>query len=152
MHARSTKLLIALLLCAAALPAAGCERVLNYVTNSYTGPAPQKVDLVAETVIIRRISSDESSRIQRMFVDRERYLASDPHSIDRVVQVLPYEVLGAVSALNLQVGDRVRISTRYQGYAEAGDLGRFVPDWPFDKYHEYPIGEHVLTAVEKIAP
>lgn len=151
MYPHPKNLLLALLLCAAALPAAGCERVLNYVTNTYSGPAPQKVDLVAETVIVRRISTDESNRIQRMFVDRERYLASDPHSIDRVLQVLPHEVLDAVSALNLQVGDRVRISTRYQGYAEAGDLGRFVPNWPFDKYHEYLIGEHVLTAVEKIA-
>ena len=151
MHARSSKLLIALLLCAAALPAAGCEPILNYVTKSYTGAPPQKVDLVAETVIVRRISADDSGRIRRMYVDRERYLKSDPHSIDRVVKVLPHEVPDAVSALNLQAGDRIQISTRFQGYTEAGDLARFVPDWPYDKYDEYLLGEHVLTAVEKIA-
>lgn len=152
MNARYRKLLAALLVCATALPVAGCDPVLNFVTNSYTGVPPQKVDIVAETAIIRRLSNDESNRIQRMLLDRERYLASDPHNINRVVQVLPHEVLDAVSALHLRNGDRIRISTRYQGYAEAGDLGQFVPDWPFDKYNEYLLGEHVLTAVEKIAP
>jgi hypothetical protein len=151
MYPHRKNLLLALLLCAAALPSAGCEPIVNVVTKSYTGPLPQKVDLVAETVIIRQISNDESNRIQRMYVDRERYLKSEPHSIDRVVRVLTHEVLDVVIPLNLKVGDRIRISTRSQGYTESGDLARFVPDWPYDKYNEYLLGEHVLTAVEKIA-
>ena len=151
MYPRPKNLVLAVLLLVAALPAASCGPILDYVAMTYTGPPPQKVDLVAETVIVRRISADDSGRIRRMYVDRERYLKSDPHSIDRVVKVLPHEVPDAVSALNLQAGDRIQISTRFQGYTEAGDLARFVPDWPYDKYDEYLLGEHVLTAVEKIA-
>ena len=120
MYPRPKNLVLAVLLLVAALPAASCGPILDYVAMTYTGPPPQKVNLVAETVIIRRIFADASGRIQRMMVDRERYLASEPHSIDRVVKVLPHEVLDAVSALNLQVGDRIQISTRFPGLHGGG--------------------------------
>jgi hypothetical protein len=51
-----------------------------------------------------------------------------------------------------ETGDRIRITTRFLSYRESGELGRYVSDWPYDKYDEYPIGFHTLTSVERLAP
>lgn len=63
--------------------------------------------------------------------------------------MFPGEVEPQASKLGLQVGDTIRISTRYLSNREAGELGKYVPDWPSDDYGEYPIGFHTLTAVER---
>ena len=85
-------------------------------------------------------------------MDRVRLLETRPHDSNRVVEIIPGDAQSEVSRLGLEVGDTITISTHYLSDREAGQLGEYVPDWPFDRYGEYPIGLHALTAVERVSP
>ena len=84
-------------------------------------------------------------------MDRERYRAS-PHDINRIVELTSRRIQPEVLAMGLETGDRVRISTRFASFREAGGLSRYFHDWPYDRYWEYPIGQHDITSVERVAP
>lgn len=130
----------------------GCDGILGSLTRTYPGPAPSRDDITAETVIVRTVSAQPGTGILFFYVDRVRFLESDPHNINRVVEVTSRDIHPAVTALALKVGDRVRISTRFLSHREAGALGNHIPNWPFDRYDEYPLGLHALSAVERVAP
>ena len=132
--------------------APGCDSVLASLSGTYRGPAPSREDLAGETVVIRKVDAQPGTGIQFFLVDRERYLASAPHDINRVVEVMSRDIQPTVTAMQLKIGDRVRISTRFVSFREAGGLSQYFSDWPYDKYWEYPIGFHNLTSVERVAP
>lgn len=128
----------------AAFAAGGCD--------SPIAPDPARADIVGEEVIVRIAYADAEGKIYSLIVDRTRFLPSQPHSIDRVVQVRPAERAGEVEALRPGVGDRLRVSTRFLHLEEAGGLSPYVPDWPYDSSLKYRLGVHALTAVERVSP
>jgi hypothetical protein len=144
------KLLVAAVLVLTA-STAGCESTAAFFLNAYTGPGPDRTDLNAETVIVRQVTTFDDIKAQNFYVDRVRYLEDAPNNINRVVQVTSREIAGPVRAMNLAVGERIRISTRYETNREAGGLGAFIPNWSFDRYAEYPVGFHALLSVERVA-
>ncbi len=131
--------------------ASGCGDVLASFSDTYTGPAPSREDIAAETVVIRRVTEQPGTGIQFFWVDRERYLG-DPHDINRIVELTSRGMQAEVAAMRLETGDRVRVSTRFVSLMEAGGLSRYFHDWPYDRYWEYLIGQHDITAVERVAP
>lgn len=131
----------------------GCDGIIGYVTATYTGPKPGSEPLQGEVVIIRNIATTPEGRIYAFHADRVRFVdAKDPHNINRVVDVRPADAEGAFKALQPKVGDRMRISTQFQGIGEASGLEDKIPDWPYGKYIDYPVGVHTLTAAERVAP
>jgi hypothetical protein len=142
----------AALILGSSLQAAGCESAVLTLLGAYDGPNPDQANISAERVIVRFASQPAESGAQHFYVDRLRLLETRPHDINRVVELVPGDVQSEVSRLGLEVGDTITISTRYLIDHEAGDLGKYVPDWPFDRYGEYPIGFHTLTAVERVNP
>jgi hypothetical protein len=132
--------------------ASGCDSIVGSLIPIYKGPDPMREDISGETVVIRRIDAQPGTGIQFFLVDRERYTTSAPHDINRVVELMSRDIQPAVTAMQLKTGERVRISTRFVSFSEAGDLGRYFADWPYDKYGEYPIGFHNLTSIERVAP
>ncbi|HEX8359005.1 MAG TPA: hypothetical protein VF613_02730 [Longimicrobium sp.] len=133
------------------LSAAACESAALTLIGAYPGPNPDRTDIVAETVIVRTAREQAETGIEFFLFDRVRVLKTKPHDINRIVEVMSRDIQAEVSRLDLQVGDTILISTRYVADREAGELGEYVPDWPFDKYGEYPIGFHTLTAVERVS-
>ena len=115
-------------------------------------PDPSRADIAGEEVIVRIVYADAEGKIYSLIADRTRFLPTQPHSIDRVVQVRPAERAGEVEALRPVVGDRLRISTRFLHLEEAGGLSPSVPDWPYDSSLKYRVAVHALTAVERAAP
>jgi hypothetical protein len=132
--------------------APACGSIADSLLNTYTGPGPSQDDLSGEVAIVRTVRVQPETGIQSFFLDRERFLTTAPHDINRVVLVTARDVQPAVTPMELKVGDRVRISTTFLSFTEAGDLARDVPDWPFDRYDEYPLGFHALTEIERLAP
>jgi hypothetical protein len=132
--------------------APGCDGAVGSLLPTYDGPDPERRDISGETVVIRKIDAQPGTGIQFFLVDRERYTTSAPHDINRVVEVMSRDIQPAVSQMQLKVGERVRISTRFISFREAGGLSQYFSDWPYDKYWEYPIGLHTLTSVERVAP
>lgn len=131
----------------------GCEGIIGYVTATYTGPKPASDPLQGEIVIIRTVYTRSDGRIHAIHADRVRFVdAKKPHDINRVVDVRPADAEAALEALQPKVGDRVRISTRFSGIGEASGLEDKIPDWPYGRYIDYPIGVHLLTAIERVAP
>jgi hypothetical protein len=129
-----------------------CGSIADSLLNTYTGPRPSQDDISSEIAIVRTVEVQPGTGIQSFFLDRERFLTTAPHDINRVVLVTARDVQPAVTPMQLEVGDRVRISTEFISFREAGDLARYVPDWPFDKYDEYLLGFHALTEIERLAP
>ncbi|HEV2148819.1 MAG TPA: hypothetical protein VGR37_15550 [Longimicrobiaceae bacterium] len=149
MKSNPTQVLRLALVGVALVLAQGCESILGI----YRGPEPSRESIVGETVIIRWVSGQPETGIQRFYVDRERYLTSAPHNINRIVEVTSRDIQPAVAEMQLKVGERVRISTTFHSFRTVGELSRYFENWPHDKkYHEYPIGFHVLTSVERVAP
>lgn len=132
--------------------APGCDNILGSLSRKYTGPEPSRQDITGETVIVRTVDVQPQTGIQFFYVDRERYRSSAPHDINRVVEVTSRDVQPEVTRMQLKAGDRIRISTKFLSISEAGDLGRYFPDWPYDRYDEYPIGFHALTKIERVQP
>ncbi|HEX8319432.1 hypothetical protein [Longimicrobium sp.] len=127
-----------------AVAISGCD--LAEITGGYRGPMPEKVGLVAEEVIVRRIESEG----ENLIVDRVRY-ASDPHNVNRVVSVNTSALKAQTDAFNLKVGDHVVVSTEFVQIGEIVDFPE-VPNWPGHNAIEFPIGSHRLTAVARAAP
>lgn len=131
------------------LSVAGCGDILGWLSGAYDGPRPNQDPLSSETVIVR---SRAPQSADRLLLDRVRYLeGGDPHNVNRVIYAVTSEVQDQVDALGLQTGDRLVVSTRFQGIAETGDL-KEVPNWPGHDYFEYPIAQHVLTSIARAAP
>lgn len=131
----------------------GCDGLLGSVTGAYGGPRPETQPLSNETVIIRNVTTTLDGRIYSFHGDRVRFTeAKDPHNINRVVDVRPADAEAALKALQPKVGDRVRITTRFFDIGEASGLDDKIPDWPYGKYIEYPVGVHFLTSVERVSP
>jgi hypothetical protein len=149
---RTRSLFQSILIVGAVLATPGCDGILGSLTRTYPGPEPSREDIAAETVIVRTVSTQPGTGFLFFYVDRERFLASDPHNINRVVEVTSRDLHPAVAALELKPGDRVRISTRFLSLREAGALGQHVPNWPLDRYDEYLLGLHALTSIERVAP
>jgi hypothetical protein len=131
---------------------AGCGSIVASVLDVYTGPEPDREDITEETVIIRRVQTQPETGIQFFLVDRERYVASAPHSINRIVEITSRDMQPEVAAMQLQAGDRVRVSTDFLSFRMVGELSQYFDDWPYDKYSEYPIGLHLITSVERTNP
>jgi hypothetical protein len=127
-----------------AVAISGCD--LAEITGGYSGPLPEKVGLVAEEVIVRRIESEG----EHLIVDRVRF-ATDPHNVNRVISVNTSALKGQTDALNLKVGDHVVVSTEFVQIGEIVDFPE-VPNWPGHNAIEFPIGSHRLTAVARVAP
>lgn len=135
----------------AVIVAPGCDGILATLSNTYTGTPPSREDITNETVVVRRVRAQAETGIQFFLVERERFLTTDPHDIDRVVEVTSRDIQPMVTPMRLAAGDRIRITTRFLSYRESGELAQYVADWPFDRYDEYPIGFHTLTSVERLA-
>jgi hypothetical protein len=131
---------------------AGCGSIVASVLDVYTGPEPDRKDITEETVIIRKVETQPGTGIQFFLVDRERYLTSAPHSINRIVEVTSRDLQPAVAEMQLKAGDRVRLSTDFLSFRMVGELSQYLDDWPYDKYSEYPIGFHLIRSVERTAP
>lgn len=124
MKSNRRRMLRALLVGAGILLTSACDSIADSIMGTYRGPPPSRDDIAAETVIVRTVSAHPATGILSCYVDRVRFLESDPHNINRVVQVTSRDIHPAVAALGLEVGDRIRISTQFLAYAEAGDLGK----------------------------
>jgi hypothetical protein len=137
----------ALLAVAALLTIFGCRNGVGVLLGAYTGPLPDRADIGGEVVILRRIYTSDQGGISALRVDRTRFLDQNRRNINRLVMVYPRDLLSAVEQLRLQVGDTLKISTRFESIVEAsGESG--APDWPYEKYFDYPMGSHVLIKVE----
>lgn len=148
---RSLSLLVRLTLVATcALQVAGCNALSDFVSGEkYRGPRPAEEDISNEVGIVRSAEVTGSGQTV-LLIDRVRYAdAGDPHNVNRVVQVRSGAAMrDTVAALNLGRGDRVLISTEYQGVTNViGNLS--VPDWPGHNAYEYPIGIHAATAIAR---
>lgn len=138
------------LLLACVLPAAGCNAIGDVILGErYRGPQPATEGIVNETAVVRLVEVGPSGQTV-LLVDRERYVeAGDPHNVNRVVRVASGEAMRhAVAALNLAPGDRLVLSTQYQG--DVNVIGSMnVPDWPGHSAYEYPIAFHSITAITR---
>lgn len=134
------------------LAVAGCDSLFGLFFDVYTGPPPEQVNIVGETVIVRSARRQPGTGLHLFHLDRVHLLESDPHDIDRIIDAHSLDVQSRVDSLNLKVGDRVRISTRYIGDSAVQGLGKYIPDWPDARYGEYTIGQHALTSVERLTP
>lgn len=136
------------LVAACALPVAGCNAIGDLVLGErYRGPRPAAEGIVDEVAVVRLVEVLPSGQTV-LLIDRVRYAdAGDPHNVNRVVRVASGEAMReAVAALGLERGDRVVISTEYQGAVNViGPMS--VPDWPGHTAYEYPIGFHAITAI-----
>lgn len=148
---RSFSLVVRLALVAScAQQVAGCNALSDFISGEkYRGPRPAEEDISNEVAIVRSADVTESGQTV-LLIDRVRYVeAGDPHNVNRVVQVRSGAAMrDTVAALNLGRGDRVLISTDYQGVTNViGDMS--VPDWPGHTAYEYPIGIHAVTAITR---
>ena len=135
---------------ACALPAAGCSGLGDALFGeAYRGPAPAAEGIAGELAVVRLVEVVPSGQTV-LLIDRVRYLeAGEPHDVNRVVRAVSGEAMrDAVAALNLGRGDRVVISTQYQGTVTVvGSMT--VPDWPGHDAYPYPIGFHAITAIAR---
>jgi hypothetical protein len=131
------------------LTTAGCRDVVGFALGAYTGPSPARTDITDEAVIVRRIYTSDLGGISVLVVDRIRFLEKDRHNINRLVMVNPHDLRVDFERLGAQVGDTLKVSTRFEYIGEAsGESG--APDWPYKKYFDYPMGSHLLTKVERV--
>jgi hypothetical protein len=142
-HTRATVALIAV-----TLALCSCDLV-GRISGAYRGPVPKQEAITNEIVIIRSLEPGPQGAFG-FVADRVRYLeAGRPHDVNRVVRVrTPLDIAEQAAALNLSVGERVTISTRFAYIGDASDLTE-VPDWPGHDYREYPIGVHLLTEISR---
>lgn len=128
---------------------AGCGDAAGLLLGAYTGPSPEKIDITDEQVIVRKIFISDLGSISGLLADRVRFLEKDRHNINRLVIVSPRDLLSDFEQLRVQVGDTLMVSTRFQYLTEAGGESG-APDWPYEKYFDYPMGSHLLTKVERV--
>lgn len=131
---------------------AGC--LFGDLLVEYHGPMPEKTGLDDEVVVVRevQVSTAHPGEPGGFYADRVRYVLSGrPHDINRIVNVTAGSLQPQFAGLNPAVGDTLRISTVYDRTYWAGVHGP-VPDWPYGKYEEYPVGFHTLTAIRRAGP
>ncbi len=139
----------ALLICLAVLSTSGCRDLMGLILRGYTGPLPAQADITDEAVILRKIYISDQGVISVLRADRVRFLNKDPHDVNRLVSIIPRDLQPVVEQLRLQVGDTLRVTTRFHAIVEeSGPSG--APDWPYEKYFDYPTGSHLLTKVERV--
>ncbi len=134
------------------LVVAGCGDILaGTAWGWYRGERPTTQNIAGEVVIVRILSRGLSgNEITHFYVDRIRYLTgNDPHNVNRIVQATAREIQPRVHSLNVQEGDTLRISSRFEAVAN-GNAHAKIPNWPGHRYVEFPIGFHVLEAIEKV--
>lgn len=132
------------------LPVSGCDSIGDLILGErYRGPRPAEEAIFNEVAIVRGVTVTESGQTA-LLLDRVRFTdAGEPHNVNRVVRVLSgASKRDEVAALNLDRGDRVVVSTEFQGVTNAiGSMS--VPDWPGHGAYEYPIGIHAVTAIAR---
>ena len=85
-----------------------------------------------------------------LYLDRISFLDSGKlKSVDRVVVGRPHEMQAQVEALDLEAGDTLIVSTRYNGVTLSGLDPSTVPGWDGYRYLEYPVASHVLISLER---
>jgi hypothetical protein len=139
-----------------AVAASGCHWYGELV-GEYSGPMPAKSNLLHEVVIVRSFRRDpegpEAGRLRRMHLDRVRYIkAGDFGDVNRVVLGETGELTARVEALNLAIGDTVVISSEYAGLYRGGAASGVVPNWPGDRYVDYPVGVQRLLEIKRKSP
>lgn len=146
-----------LALCLAIPGLAGCE-LIDRLAGEYDGKMPAKADVVSEAVIIRSFQRDpagtaEAGRLRRIYLDRVRYLdARDFHDVNRIILGETGDFTAHIESLNLGVGDTVVVSADYQGVYHGGAATGVVPNWPGDRYIDYPVAVHRLTEIRRKTP
>ena len=151
-----TSLRVFVLLLAATL-ATGCD-LIDRLAGEYSGPMPKKVDVVDEAVIVRQFARDpagtpEAGRLRRMHLDRVAYIdAGDFSDVNRVIAGETGDLTALVESLNLAIGDTVIITGKYQGVYHGGAATGVVPNWPGDRYIDYPVAVHRLLEITRKAP
>lgn len=134
-----------------ALLVAGCN--LADLLPHYTGPQPDREHLTNERVVVRQLigSAIHPGKAGGFYGERTIFRdAGDPHNVNRVVYLAGGDLHAELAALDLQIGDTLLISTRYETtYYDAVRTGA-VPDWPGHTHLEYPIARHTLTALVRV--
>ena len=144
-------------LSAAVLVLAGCD-LIDQLAGEYGGKLPMKDDVVSEAVIIRSFQRDpagtaEAGRLRRIYLVRVRYLnAGAFHDVNRVVLGETADLTAQIESMNFVVGDTVLVSTDYQGVFHGGAARGVVPNWPGDRYIDYPVAVHRLLEITRKAP
>jgi hypothetical protein len=135
----------------------GCE-LIDRLAGEYSGPMPKMVDVVDEAVIVRQFARDpagtpEAGRLRRMHLDRVRYIDARAFSdVNRVIAGETGDLTALIESLNLVIGDTVVISAKYQGVYHGGAATGVVPNWPGDRYIDYPVAVHRLLEIRRKAP
>ena len=143
-----------LLLACAALTSAGCDGLVDLVVPGYEGPRPRKEGLTSEAVVVRVVHGKQEapSEVGVFYADRVAYLHSST-DVNRLAHVEARELQPALMKADIQVGDTVRISTRYVGVYFIGVPGQDVPNWSpkLDEFEgTFPIARHKLLKLEKM--
>ncbi|HEX8320510.1 hypothetical protein [Longimicrobium sp.] len=137
--------------------ASGCE-LIDRLAGEYDGKRPAKENVVSEAVIIRSFQRDpagtaEAGRLRRIYLDRVRYLdARAFHDVNRIILGETGDLTAFIESLNLAVGDTVVVSTDYQGVYHGGAATGVVPNWPGDRYIDYPVAVHRLVEIRRKTP
>lgn len=143
-----------LLLSGTVLVSAGCDGIVGLLVPGYEGPHPRKEGLTSEAAIVRVVHGKQEapSEVALFYADRVAYLHS-PTDVNRLAYVEARELQPALTKADLQVGDTVRISTRYVGVYFIGVPGQDVPNWKpkLDDFEgTFPIARQKLLELEKI--
>jgi len=135
--------LAAVVLTVSVIPLAGCGKLLGV----YDGPYPATNDITSDVAVVRDISPGPGVAIY--VADRVRFLASNPHDVNRLVELNDREVPAQAAELHLSVGDTIRFSSRYE-YTHMQGFAVTIPDWPGPGNPSYfPVARHVLTAISR---
>ena len=142
-------------LCAVALAvvlSSACDDFFNGLSRGYVGPPPAHESITNEVVTVAEARHGYEGQVV-LILDRARFVsAGDPHNVNRVVKAwTTRENQDQVTTLNLRSGDRVLISTEFNGIDEAGGSMN-VPNWPGHDALEYPISSHQITSIERVSP
>lgn len=134
-----------------ALAMAACS---GNLFGTYDGPAPQTADLVDEAAVVRSVVRDPAGERQGQvsLVHLDRLVYQQPGrsgDVNRVVALLHANEGPSLDSLGLEVGDTVRVSTRYVGITLSAPAPGLVPGWAGYEYLEYPIAGHRLRAISR---
>jgi hypothetical protein len=141
----------AALLGAVAMLVAGCG--FGDLLPHYTGPQPSTDPIAGERVVVRQIvpSSIHPDAAGAFYAERTRFLeAGDAHNVDRVIRVAGGELHAELAALDVEIGDTLVISTRYDTIYYDAVSPQAVPNWPGHSHSEYPIARHTLTSAARL--
>lgn len=142
-------------LCVVALAvvlSSACDDFFNGLSRGYVGPPPAHESITNEVVTVAEARRGYEGQVV-LILDRARFVnTGDLHNVNRVVKAwTTRENQDQVTTLNLRSGDRVLISTEFNGIDEAGGSMN-VPNWPGHDALEYPISSHQITSIERVSP